>query len=250
MVFNIQRTFALSDAELGLVLALAIAVAGASSAVMAHLADRVGARRLLWIALFAWSVLLVVMSAVQQRWAFVGALVAGRDRRRQHRHRHERRGIAPPDRATRPDSSGSTPSSTCGAIVGAAAAGIVLHAGVSWRWVWPGVAVVALVVGVWTLHHRHRPGASGDAGAGRPRATGCTRSSASAATASSSCWPSSPWPRSPRAASTPGACSICAITWPRACCSAPGPTSSARSWRPRPAARAASWSGGSRPAGA
>ena len=71
MVFNIQRTFALSDAELGLVLALAIAVAGASSAVMAHLADRVGARRLLWIALFAWSVLLVVMSAVHQRWVFV-----------------------------------------------------------------------------------------------------------------------------------------------------------------------------------
>ena len=35
MVFNIQHTFALSDAALGFVLALAIAVAGASSAVMA-----------------------------------------------------------------------------------------------------------------------------------------------------------------------------------------------------------------------
>ena len=44
MIFNIQHTFVLSDAELGLVLALAIAVAGVSSAVMAHLADRVGAR--------------------------------------------------------------------------------------------------------------------------------------------------------------------------------------------------------------
>jgi sugar phosphate permease len=75
MVFNIQRTFALSDSQLGLVLALAIAVAGASSAVMAHLANRVGARRLLWIALLAWSVLLVVTSTVHQRLAFVGALV-------------------------------------------------------------------------------------------------------------------------------------------------------------------------------
>ena len=75
MVFNLQHTFALSDAQLGLVLALAIAVAGVSSAVMAHLANRVGARRLLWIALLTWSVLLVVLSTVHPRWAFVGALV-------------------------------------------------------------------------------------------------------------------------------------------------------------------------------
>jgi predicted MFS family arabinose efflux permease len=26
----------------------------------------------------------------------------------------------------------------------------VLHAGISWRWIWPGVALAALVVGVWT----------------------------------------------------------------------------------------------------
>jgi nitrate/nitrite transporter NarK len=75
MVFNIQHSFGLSDGELGLVLALAISLAGASSAVMAHLANRVGARRLLWSALLVWSVLLVVMSIVQQRWAFVAALV-------------------------------------------------------------------------------------------------------------------------------------------------------------------------------
>jgi sugar phosphate permease len=51
MLFNIQHTFSLNDAQLGLLLAVAIAVAGASSAVMAHFCDRVGARRLLWIAL-------------------------------------------------------------------------------------------------------------------------------------------------------------------------------------------------------
>ncbi len=34
---------------------------------------------------------------------------------------------------------------------GAAVAGLVIHAGVSWRWVWPAIAVVAAAVGVWAL---------------------------------------------------------------------------------------------------
>ncbi|HXB37624.1 MAG TPA: MFS transporter, partial [Acidimicrobiales bacterium] len=71
MLFDIQRAYSLSDAELGVVLAIAIAVAGASSAVMAHLADRVGARRMLWLALVAWSVLLCGLALTQQRWVFV-----------------------------------------------------------------------------------------------------------------------------------------------------------------------------------
>ena len=150
MIFNIQRTFALSDAELGLVLALAIAVAGVSSAVMAHLADRVGARRLLWIALLAWSVLLVVMSAVQQRWAFVGALVlveiAGGSIDTAMNAEASHRLMGNPAGLVRFHALFNT-----GAIVGAAGAGLVLHAGLSWRWIWPGIAVVALVVGVWTF---------------------------------------------------------------------------------------------------
>ncbi len=64
---------------------------------MAHLADRVGARRLLWIALFAWSVLLSC-SALRREVGLRGGPDAGRDRRGEHRHRHERRGVAPPDR--------------------------------------------------------------------------------------------------------------------------------------------------------
>ena len=36
-----------------------------------------------------------------------------------------------------------------GALVGAATAALVIHAGVSWRWMWPAIAVVALAVGVW-----------------------------------------------------------------------------------------------------
>ncbi len=150
MVFNIQRTFALSDAGLGVLLAVAIALAGISSAVMAHLANRVGARRLLWIALLAWSGLLVVMSAVQQKWAFVGSLVlveiAGGSidtaMNAEATHRFNGR----PSALLRFHALFN-----CGAIAGAAAAGLLLHAGVSWRWIWPGVAVVALAVGLWTL---------------------------------------------------------------------------------------------------
>ena len=149
MVFNIQHTFALSDAELGLVLALAIAVAGASSAVMAHLANRVGARRLLWIALLTWSVLLVVMSAVHQRWAFVGALVlveiAGGSIDTAMNAEASHRLMGNPAGLVRFHALFNG-----GAIVGAAGAGVVLHAGLSWRWIWPGVALVALVVGLWT----------------------------------------------------------------------------------------------------
>jgi MFS family permease len=150
MVFNIQHTFALSDSALGLVLALAIAVAGASSAVMAHLANRVGARRLLWIALLSWSVLLVVMSTVHQRWLFVGALVlveiAGGSIDTAMNAEASHRLMGNPAGLVRFHALFNI-----GAIVGAAGAGVVLHAGISWRWVWPGVAVAALVVGVWTL---------------------------------------------------------------------------------------------------
>ena len=150
MVFNLQHTFALSDAQLGLVLALAIAVAGVSSAVMAHLANRVGARRLLWIALLTWSVLLVVLSTVHPRWAFVGALVlveiAGGSIDTAMNAEASHRMMGNPAGLVRFHALFNG-----GAIVGAAGAGIVLHAGLSWRWIWPGVALAALVVGVWTL---------------------------------------------------------------------------------------------------
>lgn len=161
MVFNIQHTFALSDAELGFVLALAIALAGASSAVMAHVANRVGARRLLWTALLAWSGLLVVMSTVHQKWAFVGALVlveiAGGSIDTAMNAEASHRLNGRPAALVRFHALFNG-----GAILGATAAGIVLHAGVSWRFIWPGVAVVALAIGLWTLSRQpgRVPGAS------------------------------------------------------------------------------------------
>jgi MFS family permease len=150
MVFNIQRTFHLDDSELGLLLAVAIAVAGASSAVMAHLADRVGARRLLWIALLCWAGLLLVMSAAQQRWEFIGALVlveiAGGSIDTAMNAEASHRLMGQPGMLVRFHALFNG-----GALTGAAAAGIVIHFGLSWRWVWPGVAAFALVVGVWSM---------------------------------------------------------------------------------------------------
>ncbi|HEY3810393.1 MAG TPA: MFS transporter [Acidimicrobiales bacterium] len=150
LIFNIQHTFSLNDSELGLMLALAVAVAGASSAVMAHLADRFGARRLLWIALLSWSVLLVVMSAVHQRWAFVGALVlveiAGGSIDTAMNAEASHRLMGQPGVLVRFHALFNV-----GALIGAAAAGVVLHADISWRWIWPFVALVALVVGIWAL---------------------------------------------------------------------------------------------------
>ncbi len=150
MLFNIQHTFSLNDAQLGVLLAVAIAVAGASSAVMAHFCDRVGARRLLWIALFAWSVLLCVLALTHDTWSFAVVLVlvevAGGSIDTAMNAEASHRLVQSPKALVRLHALFNT-----GALTGAAAAALVIHAGVSWRWVWPAIAVVALVVGVWAL---------------------------------------------------------------------------------------------------
>jgi hypothetical protein len=87
---------------------------------------------------------------VHQRWAFVGALVlvevAGGSIDTAMNAEASHRLMGNPAGLVRFHALFNG-----GAIVGAAGAGVVLHAGVSWRWIWPGVAVAALVVGVWTL---------------------------------------------------------------------------------------------------
>ncbi len=150
MLFNIQHTFSLNDAQLGLLLAVAIAVAGASSAVMAHFCDRVGARRLLWIALFAWSVLLCVLALTHDTWSFGVVLVlvevAGGSIDTAMNAEASHRLMSSPTTLVRLHALFNT-----GALTGAAIAALLIHAGVSWRWVWPGIAVVALGVGIWAL---------------------------------------------------------------------------------------------------
>ena len=148
MLFDIQKAYALSDAELGVVLAIAIAVAGASSAVMAHLADRVGARRMLWLALVAWSVLLCLLALTRERWVFVVVLVltevAGGSIDTAMNAEASHRLVDHPSTLVRVHALFNT-----GALVGAAAAALVIHAGVSWRWIWPAIAVVGLAVALW-----------------------------------------------------------------------------------------------------
>jgi MFS family permease len=150
MLFNIQHTFSLNDAQLGVLLAVAIAVAGASSAVMAHFCDRVGARRLLWIALFAWSVLLCVLALTHDKWSFGVALVlvevAGGSIDTAMNAEASHRLMTSPKSLIRLHALFNA-----GALTGAAIAALLIHAGVSWRWVWPGIAVVALCVGIWAL---------------------------------------------------------------------------------------------------
>ena len=155
MLFDIQRAYSLSDAQTGVLLAVAVAVAGASSAVMAHLADRVGARRLLWVALFAWAVLLCVLALTTEKWAFAVVLVlvemAGGSIDTAMNAEASHRLVGKPSALVRLHSLFNV-----GALCGAAAAGLVIHAGVSWRWVWPAIAAIALAVGGWAL--RHDPG--------------------------------------------------------------------------------------------
>jgi MFS family permease len=150
MLFDIQQAFSLDDAQLGVLLAVAIAVAGASSAVMAHLADRVGARRLLWIAMFAWSALLCLLALTPDKWAFATVLVlvevAGGSIDTAMNAEASHRLVGYPSTLVRLHALFNT-----GALTGAAIAALLIHAGVSWRWVWPGIAIVALVVGVWAL---------------------------------------------------------------------------------------------------
>lgn len=148
MLFDIQRAYSLSDAELGVVLAIAIAVAGVSSAVMAHLADRVGARRMLWLALAAWSVLLCGLALTRERWVFVAVLVltevAGGSVDTAMNAEASHRLVDHPSMLVRLHALFNT-----GALVGAATAALVIHAGVSWRWIWPAIAVVGLAVALW-----------------------------------------------------------------------------------------------------
>jgi MFS family permease len=150
MLFYIQRTYSLNDAQLGVLLSVAVAVAGGSSAFTAHLADRVGARRLLWVALFAWSALLCILSLTNSRWTFslvlVPTMVAGGSIDTAMNAEASHRLVNHPSSLVRLHALFNT-----GALCGAAVAALLIHAGISWRWVWPGIAVIGAAVGVWAL---------------------------------------------------------------------------------------------------
>jgi MFS family permease len=148
MLFDIQHAFGLNDAQLGILLAVAVAVAGCSSAVTAHLADRVGARRLLSVALFVWAAMLCVLAITHQRWVFetvlVLVMIAGGSIDTAMNAEASHRLVDHPATLVRLHALFNT-----GALCGAAVAALVIHAGFSWRWMWPAIAIVAIGVGAW-----------------------------------------------------------------------------------------------------
>src|SRR6202042_3492260 len=108
------------------------------------------ARRLLWVALFAWSALLCVLPLTHDRWSFslvlVPVMIAGGSIDTAMNAEASHRLVDHPSTLVRLHALFNT-----GALVGAAVAALLIHAGISWRWVWRGIAVVGAAVGVWAL---------------------------------------------------------------------------------------------------
>ena len=171
---NVQATFGLSDGQLGILLAVSIALAGITGAVISHHAERFGSGRMLAGALGVWAVLLVGAGLAPTLAFFVVAFglteVAGGCVDTAMNAASAARLMGRPGALVRFHAFFNT-----GALLGAAVAGIVLHAGISWRWLWPTLALVAAALAVWTrrtvgeatlpaLPTGLAPGASGDGG--------------------------------------------------------------------------------------
>lgn len=144
-VIDIQRTFGLSDPELGVVLAIGILLAAALNAVGGALTDRWGAGTALARALLTWSALLLVVAASPALgWfavAFTLATAAG--------------GFVDvvmnvASAAALADRPGHLVRFhglfNGGCVLGAAVTGVALELGASWRVVWVGIAVGGFVV--------------------------------------------------------------------------------------------------------
>jgi len=147
-VADIQRTFSLSYAQLGLLLAVAIAIAALAGAVVGHRAERWGTGRFLTWSLVVWAVFLIA-AALARAWAafavlFVAAEVSGGCVDTAMNAAASRRLLGQPGALVRFHALFNI-----GALSGAAVAGLVLHAGLSWRWLWPAVAVTAGAVALW-----------------------------------------------------------------------------------------------------
>jgi MFS family permease len=150
---DIERTFHLTDAGLGAVLAAGVIAATALAAIGGAITDRWGARRSLTRALVIWGALLAVEASAPRLDLFVPALIlamaAGglvdvvmnivaadalaHDAGRLVRFHGLFNG---------------------GCVVGAAIAGVAIRFGASWRVVWLGVGVVGLVTGIVTRRAR------------------------------------------------------------------------------------------------
>jgi MFS family permease len=146
---DIQHTFHLSDGGLGVLLAVSVAIAGLTGAVLGHHAERWGTARMLTGALAAWALFLVAAGTAPTLPVFVVAFIATEvaggavDTAMNAAANHLL--ASRPGALVRFHALFNT-----GALIGAAAAGLLLHAGVSWRWLWPSLALVVATLAVWT----------------------------------------------------------------------------------------------------
>jgi MFS family permease len=142
-VLDVEQSFGLSDAELGIILAVGIVLAAALNAVGGALTDRWGSSLALTRSLVVWSALLVVVAAAPALGVFAVAftlataaggfvdvvmnVVAAAALSGRPGHLVRFHGLF-----------------NLGTLLGAAATGLALELGLSWRVVWAGIAVVAL----------------------------------------------------------------------------------------------------------
>jgi MFS family permease len=148
-VIDVQRTFGLSDTELGLVLALGILFAAGVNAVGGALTDRWGAGTALARSLFIWSALLLGVAAAPALGVFAVAftlataaggfvdvvmnVVSANALADRPGHLVRFHGLF-----------------NGGAVIGAAATGVALELGASWRVVWVGIAIAGFMIAIFS----------------------------------------------------------------------------------------------------
>jgi MFS family permease len=145
---DVRATYHLSDAQLGLLLGVAVTVSGTVGAMVGNRAQRWGAVPTLVRSLLVWSALMALTGLADTRVefmaAFVAAMAAGGC-------------VDMTMNAASAARLGDRPGAlvrfhgifNAGALVGALTLGMLVHLGDSWRWAWPGIALVALPVAAW-----------------------------------------------------------------------------------------------------
>jgi hypothetical protein len=152
-VIDVERAFSLSDAEVGFILAAGIIAATGIATVGGVVIDRWGSSLALVRSLVVWGALLGIAASAPRLGvfapAFVVAMAAGG-------------AVDVVMNVIAADVLAPEPGHlvrfhglfNAGAVVGAAVTGIALRVGVSWRVVWIGIAVMAIVLAVTTRRAR------------------------------------------------------------------------------------------------
>jgi MFS family permease len=158
---DIERGLGFSHAEFGLLLAGALVGASAANAVGGPLTERWGTGRALSRGLLAWGALMIVAGALRSPAAFAVALTAMVS---------AGGAVDVVMNVVSAAAFASAPGRlvrfhglfNAGAAAGALATGLMLHAGISWRWLWPFVGVAAIALGAASSRATLPAGDTGD----------------------------------------------------------------------------------------